>query len=156
MVPSIAKWMNTGAILVTMMVLGYFIAKSSAQPGALPRIVNPERLLQGIIPPPQKIAQTSVLTKDEVNQVAKQTTVLVANGLVKGDDPTTALDPGSGILISKIGKTYYAATNLHVVAVGVQNTGFAPMMEKCISFHIKTFIPLASRMKIPIGLRGLT
>jgi len=116
MVPSIAKWMNTGAILVTMIVLGYFIAKSSAQPGALPRTVNPERSLEGIIPPPQKIAQTSVLTKDEVNQVAKQTTVLVANGLVKGDDPTTALDPGSGILISKIGKTYYVATNLHVVA----------------------------------------
>jgi len=57
------------------------------------------------------------LTEDEVDSVASQTTVVIAPDLHKEDidDPSMLDSSGSGFIIGKIGKTYYVATNVHVV-----------------------------------------
>ncbi|NJL62404.1 MAG: trypsin-like peptidase domain-containing protein [Methylacidiphilales bacterium] len=61
--------------------------------------------------------QNKVLTDVEVESVASQTTVVIAPGLEKGDieNPNNLPFSGSGVIVAKIGKTYYVATNLHVV-----------------------------------------
>ncbi|MCP6758592.1 MAG: serine protease [Fischerella sp. CENA71] len=57
----------------------------------------------------------------EVDAIASQTTVLIAPALQEGDiKARREWDPGSGVVIARKGKTYYALTALHVV----QTKGF--------------------------------
>jgi serine protease Do len=56
------------------------------------------------------------LTYDQVDAVASQVTVVIAQGLQKGDiEAQMEWNPGSGVLVARSGKTYYALTALHVV-----------------------------------------
>jgi serine protease Do len=57
----------------------------------------------------------------EVDAIASQTTVLIAPALQEGDiKARREWDPGSGVVVARKGKTYYALTALHIV----QNKGF--------------------------------
>lgn len=56
------------------------------------------------------------LTYDQVDAVASQVTVVIAQGLQKGDiEAQMEWNPGSGVLVARSGNTYYALTALHVV-----------------------------------------
>lgn len=56
------------------------------------------------------------LTYDQVDAVASQVTVVIAQGLQKGDlEAQMEWNPGSGVLVARSGTTYYALTALHVV-----------------------------------------
>jgi hypothetical protein len=56
------------------------------------------------------------LSTEEVDALASQVTVLIARGLKKGDlEEKREWNPGSGVIISRQGRTYYAITNNHVV-----------------------------------------
>lgn len=63
-----------------------------------------------------KAPSASALTQEEIDSIASQTTVVIANGLAKGDiEARQEFDPGSGVIIGRKGKIYYALTNNHVV-----------------------------------------
>lgn len=69
---------------------------------------------------PALIAATSwsanALTKEEVDAVASQTTVIIGQGLQKGQiEARREFNPGSGVIVARSGNTYYALTALHVV-----------------------------------------
>lgn len=52
----------------------------------------------------------------DINELAARTTVVIAQDLARGDvESGTAFEPGSGAIVAKVGKTYYVATNVHVV-----------------------------------------
>ncbi|MEB3116912.1 MAG: serine protease [Limnothrix sp.] len=56
------------------------------------------------------------LTLDQVDAIASQVTVVIAQGLQKGDiEQRQEWNPGSGVLVAREGQTYYALTALHVV-----------------------------------------
>ena len=56
------------------------------------------------------------LTPEEVDSVASQTTVVIGQGLKKGDiENRKEWNPGSGVIIGHSGKNYYVLTALHVV-----------------------------------------
>jgi serine protease Do len=56
------------------------------------------------------------LTSEEVDSIASQTTVVIGQGLQKGDiEARKEWNPGSGVVIGRSGKTYYVLTALHVV-----------------------------------------
>ncbi|TAD80103.1 MAG: serine protease [Oscillatoriales cyanobacterium] len=56
------------------------------------------------------------LTFDQVDAIASQVTVVIAQGLQKGDiESRQEWNPGSGVLVAHEGQTYYALTALHVV-----------------------------------------
>lgn len=57
------------------------------------------------------------LSGEQVLEVARKTTVVVAQDLKRGDNQALkeAFRPGSGVLVGKRGDTYYVATNFHVV-----------------------------------------
>lgn len=56
------------------------------------------------------------LTLDQVDAIASQVTVVIAQGLQKGDiEQRQEWNPGSGVLVARDGQTYYALTALHVV-----------------------------------------
>lgn len=58
------------------------------------------------------------LSDTEVLEVARKTTVVVAQDLKQGDNVALreAFRPGSGVIVGKRGSTYYVATNFHVVS----------------------------------------
>jgi S1-C subfamily serine protease len=58
------------------------------------------------------------LTSDQVSEVARKTTVVVAQDLKQGDNIALreAFRPGSGVIVGRRGSTYYVATNFHVVS----------------------------------------
>ncbi|WP_414586411.1 S1 family peptidase [Scytonema sp. PCC 10023] len=61
------------------------------------------------------------LPEHEVDAIASQTTVLIAPALQEGDiKARREWDPGSGVVVARKGKTYYALTALHLV----QTKGF--------------------------------
>ncbi|MEA5497550.1 serine protease [Limnoraphis robusta] len=61
---------------------------------------------------------TETLTPQQIDAMASQTTVLIAEGLKKGDlEAKQEWLPGSGVIVAKQGKTYYALTAFHVVRV---------------------------------------
>ena len=63
------------------------------------------------------IGQTSALTKDKVKEIAFQTTVLIDQGLQKGDvEQRQEFKPGSGVIVFHSENTYYVLTALHVVS----------------------------------------
>jgi serine protease Do len=56
------------------------------------------------------------LNIDDVDAIASQTTVLIGQGLRKGDiEARQEWIPGSGVIIARQGNIYYALTALHVV-----------------------------------------
>lgn len=56
------------------------------------------------------------LTKKQVDVIASQTTVVIAQGLQKGDiEARQEWNPGSGAIVARNGQTYYVLTALHVV-----------------------------------------
>jgi serine protease Do len=58
---------------------------------------------------------TFALNPEQIDAFASQTTVLIARNLKEGDiEAKREFDPGSGVIISHNGNTYYALTNLHV------------------------------------------
>ncbi len=58
------------------------------------------------------------LSDTQVLEVARKTTVVVAQDLKKGDNQALreAFRPGSGVIVGRRGNTYYVATNYHVVS----------------------------------------
>jgi serine protease Do len=63
-----------------------------------------------------KPLQILALEPLEIDAIAKQTTVVIAESLQKGEvESGEAFDPGSGVIIGKNGNTYYVLTALHVV-----------------------------------------
>ena len=62
-------------------------------------------------------------TQEELDSMASQTTVLIAQSLKKGDlEQQNEWYPGSGAIIAHSGNTYYAVTNTHVVREPEQGT----------------------------------
>jgi serine protease Do len=60
--------------------------------------------------------QVSRLRPEDIEVLASRTTVVIAQGLQTGEvEAGTAFNSGSGVIVAKSGKTYYVATNLHVV-----------------------------------------
>ncbi len=56
------------------------------------------------------------LTREQIEAVASQTTVVIAQGLQKGDiEARQEWNPGSGAIVARDGDTYYALTAYHVV-----------------------------------------
>lgn len=56
------------------------------------------------------------LTEEQIDAVASQTTVVIAQGLQKGDiEARQEWNPGSGAIVARQGNTYYVLTALHVV-----------------------------------------
>lgn len=71
---------------------------------------------------------TSPLAIEDINELAARTTVVIAQDLQAGEvESGDAFDPGSGAIVAKVDKTYYVATNLHVVAL------------KNVSYGVRTF-----------------
>lgn len=72
-------------------------------------------LLATIVIGQQTVAQN--LSGEQVLEVARKTTVVVAQDLKQGDNQALkeAFRPGSGVMVGKRGDTYYVATNFHVV-----------------------------------------
>ncbi len=64
-----------------------------------------------------KIEQGKILTGEEVEAIAKQVTVVIAEGLQKDDieNKRQGILSGSGVILAKLGKTYFVATNSHVI-----------------------------------------
>lgn len=59
---------------------------------------------------------TRALSQAEVDAVASQTTVVIAQGLQKGDlEARQEWNPGSGAIVARSGRTYYVLTALHVI-----------------------------------------
>ncbi len=58
------------------------------------------------------------LSSAQVLEVARKTTVVVAQDLKQGDNIALreAFRPGSGVIVGRRGSTYYVATNFHVVS----------------------------------------
>ena len=57
-----------------------------------------------------------VLTEEQVDAVASQTTVVIGQGLQKGDiEAQREWNPGSGTIVARRGDRYYVLTALHVV-----------------------------------------
>ncbi|MEM9771211.1 MAG: serine protease [Cyanobacteria bacterium P01_D01_bin.73] len=90
-------------------------------PTALPQIPRlVQRLwawfLAGIILTVIPSWAVAALTYDQVDAVASQVTVVIAQGLQSGDiEARQEWNPGSGVLVAHEGNTYYALTALHVV-----------------------------------------
>ncbi len=62
------------------------------------------------------MAAAPILTETEVDAVASQTTVVIAQGLQKGDiEARQEWNPGSGVIVARRDRTYYVLTALHVV-----------------------------------------
>ena len=62
------------------------------------------------------IENALALNKDEIQKIAYQTTVVIAQGLEKGDlENRREFNPGSGVIVARKGRTYYVLTALHVV-----------------------------------------
>ncbi|MEM9244270.1 MAG: serine protease [Cyanobacteria bacterium P01_F01_bin.153] len=58
----------------------------------------------------------AALTYDQVDAIASQVTVVIAQGLQSGDiEARQEWNPGSGVLVAHEGDLYYALTALHVV-----------------------------------------
>lgn len=56
------------------------------------------------------------LTKEQVNAVASQTTVVIGQGLQEGDiEARREWNPGSGVIVAREGQMYYVLTAMHVV-----------------------------------------
>lgn len=62
------------------------------------------------------LTSAQALTEEQVDAVASQTTVVIAQGLQKGDiEARQEWNPGSGAIVAHRGNTYYVLTALHVV-----------------------------------------
>jgi serine protease Do len=62
------------------------------------------------------LTSAQALTEEQVDAVASQTTVVIAQGLQKGDiEAREEWNPGSGAIVAHRGNTYYVLTALHVV-----------------------------------------
>ncbi|MDY6936346.1 MAG: serine protease [Cyanobacteriota bacterium] len=56
------------------------------------------------------------LDEEQIEAIASQTTVVIAQGLEKGDlEAQQEWNPGSGAIVARHGNTYYVLTALHVV-----------------------------------------
>jgi len=64
----------------------------------------------------QPRTSSKILNQTEIDAIAAQTTVAIGQDLQKGDvEARREFNPGSGVIIAKRDRTYYVATNLHVV-----------------------------------------
>jgi serine protease Do len=62
------------------------------------------------------LTSAQALTAEQIDAVASQTTVVIAQGLQKGDiEARQEWNPGSGAIVAHQGNTYYVLTALHVV-----------------------------------------
>jgi serine protease Do len=62
------------------------------------------------------LTSAQALTEEQVDAVASQTTVVIAQGLQKGDlEARQEWNPGSGVIVAHRRHTYYVLTALHVV-----------------------------------------
>lgn len=62
------------------------------------------------------LTSAQALTEEQIDAVASQTTVVIAQGLQKGDiEARQEWNPGSGAIVARQGNTYYVLTALHVV-----------------------------------------
>lgn len=62
------------------------------------------------------MAEGPRLSEKEIDAVASQTTVVIAQGLQKGDiEARKEWNPGSGVIVARRNQTYYVLTALHVV-----------------------------------------
>ncbi|MBO9999251.1 MAG: trypsin-like peptidase domain-containing protein [Cyanobacteria bacterium SID2] len=62
------------------------------------------------------LSAAQALTEEEVDAVASVTTVVIGQGLQKGDiEAQREWNPGSGVIVARDGNTYYVLTALHVV-----------------------------------------
>jgi serine protease Do len=59
--------------------------------------------------------RSQAMTDEDINHVAQHVTVIIAEGLQEGDvEAKKEFNPGSGFIVTKLGNTYFVATNLHV------------------------------------------
>ncbi len=80
---------------------------------ALPRAIVAAMITTVAIP---LVAADIVLTEEQVDAVASQTTVVIGQGLQKGDiEAQREWNPGSGTIVARNGNRYYVLTALHVV-----------------------------------------
>jgi S1-C subfamily serine protease len=87
----------------------------------LPPQATADETSQRVAATPVQIAALPTLTDTQIETIATQTTVVIGQGLQKGDvEKQKEFNPGSGFIAAKTEeagkKTYYIATNLHVVA----------------------------------------
>ncbi len=62
------------------------------------------------------IAAQKDLTKKQIDAISSRTTVVIAQGLQKGDiEARQEWNPGSGVIVARSGNVYYVLTALHVV-----------------------------------------
>ncbi len=63
-------------------------------------------------------AIATALTPEEIDAIASQTTVVIAEGLQKGDieNRRDLFDPGSGVIIARQDNIYYVLTAFHVIS----------------------------------------
>ncbi|PPT06665.1 hypothetical protein CKA32_005309 [Geitlerinema sp. FC II] len=62
------------------------------------------------------LTMAQALTEEEIDAVASVTTVVIGQGLQKGDiEARREWNPGSGAIVAREGDTYYVLTALHVV-----------------------------------------
>ena len=62
------------------------------------------------------LVAADALTEEQVDAVASQTTVVIGQGLQKGDiEAQREWNPGSGAIVARSGDRYYVLTALHVV-----------------------------------------
>ena len=62
------------------------------------------------------IAAQKDLTKEQIDDMSSRTTVVIAQGLQKGDiEARQEWNPGSGVIVARSGNVYYVLTALHVV-----------------------------------------
>lgn len=73
-------------------------------------------LLVGIGMYAASLSEAVALTPEEIDAVASQVTVVIAQGL-SPNDTDTGLQPGSGVLVAREGSTHFVLTAFHVVSL---------------------------------------
>ncbi len=99
------------------------------------------------------------LSLNEIDAVASQTTVLIAEGIHKGDYEQGSLDEdpqvGSGVLVARKGSTYYVLTALHNIRTkGVTYGVRTPTDQNVHFFKYSNIIPLGKELKLGKSIQG--
>lgn len=104
-------------------------------------------------------ALIGILEHDEIDLIASTTTVLIAEGIDKGDYESGWLDEdpqvGSGVLIGKQGTTYFVLTALHNIRTkGITYGVRTPSDRNVHFFNDSNIIPLGQEEGLGTSIKG--
>ncbi|CAN1211241.1 hypothetical protein TUMEXPCC7403_13660 [Tumidithrix helvetica PCC 7403] len=137
-------------IMVGLLFVTASAANSTNSIGRTHQTLSPDRQTVATAPSP-------LLTDKQIEDIARQTTVVIGAGLKEGDTESgEAFRTGSGVVVAKLRNRYFVATNLHVVRSVGNGYGIRTFDGKVHFIEENQKSEMINFLGVDVGERALT